>query len=175
VRWVGFVRNVMLGREGVDRALLVTTVLEAGATDARSHLATGNVTFEVRSAPAAGLVAHRLEEAVGLALGRDEMVAVRELAWLRDLVTSDPFAGLDADEWAFEVAFLRHDSPAVDPARLPDAGRTVVVRVQDRELLTARPRSGGGRPHVNTMLQRATGLQATSRGWSTLHRLAEKG
>lgn len=47
MRWVGFVRNVMLGREGVDRALLLTTLHEVGAIEARSHLTTGNVTFEV--------------------------------------------------------------------------------------------------------------------------------
>jgi len=174
VRWVGFVRNVMLGREGVTREVLLSSLHDAGAVEARSHLTTGNVTFEVGDVPA-DVIAVRLEEAVSRVLGRPEIVALRPLDRLRDLVAGDWFSGFDPTSWELEVGFLRHDAPALDASLLPDPRRTVLVRVQERELFTARPRSGGGRPHVNTLLERATGARATARGWSTLKRIAEKG
>ena len=42
----------------------------------------------------------------------------------------------------------------------------------ERELATARPRKGSARPHVNTLLERASGQPATARAWATLRRIA---
>ena len=84
-------------------------------------------------------------------------------------------AELDPSGWELEVGFLRHDAPPIDGSRLADPQRTVLVHIQEREVLTARPREGGSRPHVNTLLERATGSKSTARGWSTLRRIADKG
>lgn len=167
--WVAFVRNVMVGREGLRREILVDLVHEAGGTDVRSHLSTGNLTFDADET--AGVLADRLEAAVRRVIDRDEIVALRPLPWLVSLVDTDPFKGLSPTEWGFEVAFLRHDAPALDPSRLGDAQRTVLTRVDDRELFAARPMEGVQRPHVNRLLERATGTPATSRGWATLQRI----
>lgn len=174
MRWVAFVRNVMVGREGLHRAALLEIAREAGGTDVLSHLTTGNLSFTLDDIPA-GAIASRLEAGVKRVIGREELVAIRSLPWLVGLVESEPFAGLDPAEWGFEVAFLRHDAPPLDPARLDDAQRTILLRVHDRELFAARPSQGGRRPHVNRLLERATGRQATSRGWSTLRRIVNIG
>lgn len=170
MRWVAFVRNVMVGREGLDRDTLIEIAREAGGTNVRSHLTTGNLTFAVDGvSPRA--IAERLEAGVGRVIGREEMVAIRTLPWLASLVMSDPFEGLELAGWGFEVAFLRHDASPLDPSRLPDAQRTVLPRLGDRELFAARPAQGGQRPHVNRLLETATGAKATSRGWATLQRI----
>ena len=173
MRWVAFVRNVMVGREGLHREALMELAREAGGTDVRSHLATGNLTFTAAIGP--GVLADRLEAGLERVIGRAEMVAIRPLSWLGRLVDSDPFAALHSSEWGFEVAFLRHDAPALDPSHLGDAQRTVLARIDDRELFAARPVQGGKRPHVNRLLERATGRTATSRGWSTLQRIVDAG
>jgi uncharacterized protein (DUF1697 family) len=170
VRWVGLVRNVMLGRDGLDRAGLVAAAEAAGATEVRSHLTTGNLTFTAAE-PELDAVVDRLEVGVRALLGRHEPVAVRSARWLELLVGADRFARYD-DALEQEVSFLRHDAEPIDPTRLGDPGRTVVVDVLDRELLTARPRAGGNRPHANRLLEAATGRPATARGWRTLQRLA---
>jgi uncharacterized protein (DUF1697 family) len=170
MRWVAFIRNVMVGREGLRRDTLIELGHEAGGTDVRSHLSTGNLTF-VADETAAAVLADGLEAAVRAVIGRDEMVALRPLPWLVSLVDNSPFVGLRPTEWGFEVAFLRHDAPPLDPSRLGDAQRTVITRANDRELFAARPEEGGQRPHVNRMLERATGTPATSRGWATLQRI----
>ena len=46
VRWLGLIRNVMVGREGLDRSVLLDLAERAGCVDLRSFLTTGNVTFE---------------------------------------------------------------------------------------------------------------------------------
>ena len=173
VRWVAFVRNVMVGREGLSREQLLDVARRAGAEDVRSHITTGNLTLTAADDPDA--LARQLEDGVSAVIGRQELVAVRRLQWLRELVDTTPFAGLDTDAWSTEVALLRHDAPSLDAAALGDTQRTVIVRVLDREVLAARPRDGGRRPHVNPLTERASGRPATSRGWSTLERIADRG
>jgi hypothetical protein len=46
MRYVGLVRNVMLGREGLHRDVLLRPVDAAGGRSAQSHLAAGNLTFD---------------------------------------------------------------------------------------------------------------------------------
>jgi hypothetical protein len=135
VRWLGLIRNVMVGREGLDRSVLLDLAARAG---------------------------------------RRELVAQRPVPWLQELESVDRFTGYDPDEWVFEVAFVRHDAPALDISLLDDPKRTVIVEARAGEVLAARPRTGGARPHVNRLLEAATGRPATSRGWSTLQRVAHR-
>jgi uncharacterized protein (DUF1697 family) len=46
MRYVGLVRNVMTGREGLIRDVLLQLLDAAGDREGRLHLATGNLTFE---------------------------------------------------------------------------------------------------------------------------------
>jgi uncharacterized protein (DUF1697 family) len=175
VRWVALVRNVMVGREGLHRETLLELAREAGGTNVLSHMATGNLTFDAGDAITPTVLADRLEAGVRRTVGREEIVVIRSLPWLATLVASDPFAGLSPAEFGFEVAFLRHDAGPLDPSRLGDTQRTLLTRLDDRELFAARPVQGRQRPHVNRLLERATGMKATSRGWSTLHRIVGSG
>lgn len=172
MRWAGLVRNVMIGREGLDRSTLLDIAGAAGAGSARSHLSTGNLTFTA-SPEDIPVVTERLEDGIAAVLGRRELVAVRSLEELAGLVATDPFMKFDPETWAFEASFIARDAPPLDPARLGDPGRTVVVLCRERALVTARPLQGGQRPHANRLLERATGHPATSRGWTTLQRIVQ--
>jgi len=118
MRWVGLVRNVMLGRDGLDRARLLDTVAQVGGSRVRSYLTTGNVTFDAGAKEVDDLTG-RLEVELSRVVSRPAMVAIREYGWLRDLVTNDLFAGFDAEECEFEVAFLRRAAPPIDPEVTP--------------------------------------------------------
>jgi uncharacterized protein (DUF1697 family) len=171
MRWVGLVRNVMLGRDGLDRALLLDTAARAGGSRVRSYLTTGNVTFQAGPREIDGL-SRRFEAELSRIVSRPTMVAIRAHLWLQDLVSNDVFAGVDDDEWECEVAFLRHTAPSINPRSIPETRKTRLVATYDRELASARPRTGSARPHVTTLLERASGQPATARGWSTLRRIA---
>jgi hypothetical protein len=70
------VRNVMPGREGLDRDVLLRLVDAAGGRSAESHPATGNLTFD--GAPSQlDAVVRRLEDGIAGVIGRREPVAVR--------------------------------------------------------------------------------------------------
>jgi uncharacterized protein (DUF1697 family) len=118
MRYVGLVRNVMLGREGLHREVLLRLVDAAGGRSATSHLTTGNLTFEVAPSQLDAVV-HRLEDSIAGVIGRREPVVVREAAWFRDLVAGDPFADYPGDRWEIAVAFLRLDAVPLDPAAVP--------------------------------------------------------
>ena len=174
MRWVGFVRNVMLGREGLHRQVLIDLVEAAGGTNVRSHLTTGNVTFDAPRTRADAVV-RRTEAAIAAVVGRHEPVILREIVWLQDVVGGDPFRGYLGGAWELEVGFLPLGVAPIDPGRLPDLERTVLLQLGEREAFTARPREGGRRPHVVSLLQEATGSRATSRGWSSLEKIAAHG
>lgn len=170
MHWIALVRNVMLGRDGLNRSGLLDLVESAGGVNPRSHLTTGNVAFE-SDVEGLDVIERRLESRLSRTVSRPTMVAVREEGWMRRLLLTDPFSGWDPEEWELEIGFLRRSEPVIVSDRLADPGRTHIVAVYDREIATARPRSGGNRPHVNMLLEQATGTQATARGWSTLTRL----
>jgi uncharacterized protein (DUF1697 family) len=174
MRWVGFVRNVMLGREGLHRETLLGILESAGGADVRNHFTTGNVTF---AAPPrrAGAIGRRAEAGIAAVIGRHEPVILRRVDWLQDLVEHDPFQPYRDGEWELEVGLLPLEVAPLDPALLPDPAPTIVVRVGEREVFTARPRDGRHRRHVVPMLQSATGSKVTSRGWSTLEKVAARG
>lgn len=164
----------MLGRKGLHRDVLLRLVAESGGADARSVLTTGNLVF---TTPEAGLndAIVRMEQAIARVVGREEPVIVRGMEWLLDFVSHDPFTTEQTAHDECEVAFLSHKLPPLDPRAIPPSGRTKIIAVQARELVAARPRSGGNRPHVNTLLERATGSLATARAWATLVRIARHG
>jgi uncharacterized protein (DUF1697 family) len=168
---VGLVRNVMLGREGLHRSVLVDLVTTAGGSDVASYLTTGNVTFSADVGAVTGIVG-RLQDSLAAVIGREEIVAVRSRAWLRELVARAPFAAYDAASWYQEVAFLPASATPLPDLPIGVTGSTVVVEVGARELLTARPVSGPRGPHANPLIERLSGARATSRGWSTVIRLA---
>lgn len=164
----------MIGREGLHRQVLLDLCEAAGGADPRSYLATGNITFSA-IAGEVPTVTDRLEQSLGTVLGRSEIVAVRSLRWLRELVASEPFASYEAGAWELECAFLSALSPPVSSPFEAETGSTVVVRLGARELLTARPTDGSRGPHAGPLLQVLTGARATTRAWSTLQRLARDG
>ena len=170
MRWVGLVRNVMLGREGLHREVLLGLTRDAGGTDPRSFLTTGNVTFTAEPDQLADVV-DTLETAIAGVLGRREVVVVRSMDWLGDLVAADPFRGYERDAFELEVCFVPHTAPPLVATDLPDSRPTGLVEVRDHELLTARPHSRASLPHGNRLLERATGQPATARAWSTLQRI----
>ncbi len=171
-RWVGLVRNVMLGREGLQRRVLLELVSAAGGTEPRSYLTTGKVTFAADAVDVCDIV-ERLEASLATVIGRDEMVAIRSRAWLRGLTARNPFRTYDAARWHQEAAFLSASAPPLGAHHVERMGSTLLVEVGPRELLTVRPAEGQRGPHATPLLERLSGARATSRAWGTLLRLAQ--
>ena len=167
--YVALVRNVMVGRQGLHRQVLLDLLAAAGASDPRSHLATGNLTFTAPARSAPRIIAH-LEAGVAEVIGRTEPVVARSDDELADLVAADPFAGYDPSRHELEVAFLDRRSPPFPPVEAGQRG-AVVVAVRPHELCLAGDRTVANRAHANWLAERVQPARATSRAWSTVLRL----
>jgi uncharacterized protein (DUF1697 family) len=170
MRYVGLVRNVMLGREGLHRDVLLRLVDAAGGRSAESHLATGNLTFDSDPSQLDAVV-RRLEDGIARVIGRREPVVVREAAWFRDLVAGDPFAAYPTGRWELAVAFLPRRAVPLDPAAVPRIDGLEAVAVRSHELLMA-GRRDMRRPGATFLLPRPWRDEATTRSWGTVQRLA---
>jgi uncharacterized protein (DUF1697 family) len=170
MQFVGLVRNVMLGREGLHRNVLLGLLDAAGGRSGVSCLTTGNLLFD--AAPAQlDVIVQRLEAGIAAVIGRREPVIVREAAWLSDFVAGDPFAGFPLDRWELAVAFLPLRTAPLDPATVPRIDGLEAVAVRPHELLMA-GRRDVRRPGATYLLPRPWRDHATARSWDTVQRLA---
>ena len=148
---------------------------ELGFTDVRTYLQSGNVLFTAKGAPAqlAVMIEKRVSEATRLPVS----AIIRTPAQLRRVIATNPFAkeaGLAPK--TVHVTFL-----AGRPSKAAAAGIGKLQSGRDRwhadgsEIYLWCP-DGYGRTRLNnTALERALGVRATTRNWSTvtaLHAMA---
>lgn len=174
--FVAFVRSVMIGREGLHRDVLLAMFERAGAADATSYIATGNVSFSARDGDVARIV-ESVEADLERLLERPTPVFVRSLDDLVALLDSDPFEREPFDDvYARLVTFLRGGIPESLrlPLRAPNgdwsvfaAGATEVFSVT-RAWPDRQPQDPGG------VIQRIAGEPVTTRALGTLERIATK-
>ena len=171
-RFAAFVRNIMVGRNGLTADALRHIVGAAGGDEPRSHLATGNLTFTA-SRPSLGSVQTAIEDSIESVLGRREDVLIRSVASLAAAVRADPFAAIMADD-VYErcVTFLPSGPPATLSLPIETTrGDTVLFARRSDDVLSI-TRLVGGRPgQPGKYLESATGLRVTTRNWSTIERI----
>ena len=173
---VAFVRAVMIGREGLHRPVLLDMFERAGAAEATSYIATGNVSFRVET-DAVPAVVESVEADLERLLGRPTPLFVRPLDDVVALVDSNPFANPPRGPVRDEVVtFFRdrvpdHLAPPIEApngdfvafAAGPAELFSVVIDRDDRQ-----PSAPGG------YLERLAGEPVTTRAVTTLERIVEK-
>ena len=169
-RYCAFVRNVMIGREGLHREVLLDLFDSAGAGTPRSYISTGNVSFssQVTALPD---IAASVEEGIDATIGRSEPIFIRPMSHLADLVADDPFADAPYDD-AVErtVSFLPADT---DPSHLElpleaTSGRVSIFAATTTEILSVGRSVGGRTQGAGGFVERELGCRVTSRAWSTV-------
>ena len=171
-RFAGFLRNVMVGRNGLSAEVLREFVAQAGGHQPRSHLATGNLTFSA-SPELLEVIRAGIEDSIESVLGRREEVFIRSVASLASAVRSDPFAEMMADD-VYErcVTFV--------PAE-PRASLSLPMQTPRGDAVLFDCRAGGvlsitrlisGRPgQPGRFLESTLGLRVTTRNWNTIERI----
>jgi len=171
-RFAGFVRNVMVGRNGLSAEVLRELVAKAGGHDPRSHLATGNLTFSA-SPELLEVIRAGIEDSVESVLGRREDVFIRSVASLASAVRSDPFAEMMANDVYERCVTFVPAEPAASLSLPMQAPRGDVVLFDCRaggvlsitRLISGRP----GQP--GRFLESTLGLRVTTRNWNTIERI----
>jgi uncharacterized protein (DUF1697 family) len=172
-RFVAFVRNVMIGREGLHRVVLLDLFEGAGAGTPRSYISTGNVTFSTRPTDL-GAITRAVETGIEHIIGRREPVFVRSISYLLELVDSDPFAAAPyPDPYECTASFLLHPTDLPDlPVESP-RGDVSVFAGTNRELFAVNRMVDGRTGGAGGMIEKLLGEPVTTRSWNTVRRVVD--
>ncbi len=171
-RQAAFVRNVMIGREGLHRQVLLDIVERAGGRAARSYISTGNITFDADTADLDAII-DQTEVEVAKVIGHSEGVYVRSVLHLESLVARDLFAATPFPNPLHRLVSFAKDR-VVWPSDVPRTSTrgdwaAIVIEGNDvfavTRLVDGRVQDPGGR------IQKVTGQRMTSRSWTTIERI----
>jgi uncharacterized protein (DUF1697 family) len=170
MRCAAFLRGINVGGKNlVKMADVAAAFQEAGLTDVRTVLASGNVVFDGGRAAEASLV-RRIEAALATAFGRDLKVLVRSADELHRLARAAPFGGVRITPHIRTFAtFLQH-APGRSHA-LPEGPGFRIVGLIDRTVLTTVDLSAGMTTDLMRVLEQAFGRELTTRSWNTVERI----
>jgi uncharacterized protein (DUF1697 family) len=169
--WVALLRAINLGAHNkVPMAGLRDVFAEAGASNVRTYIQSGNVVFTAPTSSRTAL-ARKLERAVDDAFGVSAAVVLRTFGELQGVVDSHPFG---RDTATTMVAFL---------AKKPAAAKVRAVRALDvapdevelvgTDVYLRYPNGVQGATLTGARLEKELGVAATARNWRTVTRLAE--
>ena len=167
-RYVAFLRGI--SPVNAKMSELKRCFEQAGFTDVRTVLSSGNVVFSTRAAAESALE-RKAEQQMLRELGRSFYTIVRSVETLRALLDTDPYAAhtLAADAKRV-VSFLR--APRVGETKLPpetDGAR--IVSVIGREIFTVYSPTPKG-PVFMTLIEKTFGKDVTTRTWDTVRKCA---
>ena len=173
--YVGFVRAVMLGRDGLHREVLLDIVERAGGHDAVSYLTTGNVSFRCEPAELDDVIS-AIELGIERVVERPTPVMVRSLDQLVTLIDRDPFAcAPHPTPKAMLVGLVRAGvSATLDlPIDSPN-GDYSVFAVDGGEIFSITIDNGGRVQDPGGKIERLVGEPITTRAWGTITKIAAK-
>ncbi|MBT8213574.1 MAG: DUF1697 domain-containing protein [Acidimicrobiia bacterium] len=176
MRHVAFIRAVMIGRESLHREIVLDLFAAAGAGDPKSHLATGNVSFDLDLAALPDLV-EEVDDRMTQVVGRRIDSYVRTLDELR-AIDADIIFGQSPfpDSPCPQVTFF-HEPPDLSQWILPHlgrGGRFAVFHVEGREVYSVTREVDGESAAPGGQLEKVTGQRATTRAWSTIDHILSK-
>lgn len=174
-RHVGFVRNVMIGREGLHRVVLLDAVVAAGGVDPVSYISTGNVSFDLEPHGVDGF-RDDLEERIEAVIGRHEPVFVRTLDELATLHRRNHFAEEPFDDVVERVVTFCPDSVEgrFDLPLILDKGRIAIFAAAGNELFSVNRLVAGRTRAPGGLIEKMLGAKVTTRAISTVERIVAK-
>lgn len=175
MRYVGFVRAVMVGREGLHGDVLISAFEKAGATAVRSHLTTGNVTFSLdgRRLPT---FTRSVDVALSDVVGRRIEVFVRTVRELAAVDAEAIYATAPFEHLGELVSYF-HRPPDFGGLPVPSVvhhGRAAILAIEGRDVYSVEREVDGRRSAPGGVFERITGQRCTTRGWSTVAKILQR-
>lgn len=167
-RYVAFLRGVSPVNAKMPE--LKRAFENAGFTNVKTVLSSGNVVFDARSKSDASL-ARQAEEAMTQQLDRAFLTIVRPVSALCELIDADPHAAFDLSPKAKRiVTFFRE--PLTAKLKLPiEADGASILAIRGREVLSAYiPRESD--PAFMRLLEKTFGTDITTRTLDTIKKCA---
>lgn len=171
-RYVALLRGINVGRANrVPMQTLRELLARVGATDARTHLQSGNAVFTHEEQDPLRIAAD-LQQAITHELGLTVSCLVRTGADLRRVVEANPFPMEGIDGSRFLVVFLSGPPPLDKLAAVDEAAYAPdTFRAGEREIYAHFPDTIRDSRLAALFTDRWLGMTATSRNWNTVTKL----
>jgi uncharacterized protein (DUF1697 family) len=167
-RYVAFLRGV--SPMNLKMPDLKRVLEDAGFTEVKTLLSSGNVAFNARKAADASLE-KKIEKALAAGIGKEFLTLVRSQEELNALLEADAYAKFKIAKTEKKVITFLKDTPKVH-LKLPiekDGGR--ILAQKGREVFTVyTPNEKGGA--FMGVIERALGKEITTRTWDTVRKCA---
>lgn len=172
-RHVVLLRGINIGsRNRIAMPALREALAQAGFTEVRTYLQSGNVVVESRAKPET--VRKKVEQLIEERFGLVIAVVVRTRAELAAVVKRNPHAKVATNPKAYQVTFLEKKLAAktvreLEQAAAPDER----VVVSGREVYAWHPQAIARSKLWSKLAGQGLGVVATSRNWTTVEALLE--
>jgi len=144
---------------------------DAGFSDVKTVLASGNVVFHAKRAAVASLQ-RKAEAAMAKRLGRNFMTIVRPIAALRKILASDPYSKFKLPPNSKRVVtFLRHRQKMKISLPIERDGARI-LSAKSGEIFSAYLPGPRG-PVFMTLIEENVGKEVTTRTWDTVKKVAK--
>ena len=145
---------------------------EAGFSDARTHLQSGNVVLSSKTKPEQ--TARKCERLIDDEFGLEIDVVVRTPAELARVVERNPLGEVAKDPKRYQVSFLAGPLPAAAKRKLEEAVQEPEELVfSGREIYAWHPKGVARSKLWAALAGRGLGVTATARNWTTVTKLLE--
>ena len=153
-------------------ARLRETLEEAGFSDVRTHLQSGNVVLSSKTKPEQ--TARKCERLIEDEFGLEIDVVVRTPTELARVVERNPLGNVAKDPKRYQVSFLAEPLPATAKRKLEDAVQEPEELVfSGREIYAWHPKGVARSKLWAALAGRGLGVTATARNWTTVTKLLE--
>lgn len=168
-KYVALLRGIAPMNPAMQNAKLRGVCEDLGFTHVKSVISSGNILFETPLADAAKIEA-MLQAAWPEKLGFTSTSIVRSLHELRELITDDPFKGMEhSRQTSLNVTFLQ--KPAAPDTQPPEGAGYSVVAARPREICVVVNTTAAKTPDYMTKAEKAYGKAITTRTWKTVGRI----
>ncbi len=145
---------------------------DAGFTNVRTVLASGNVIFDARATDEAA-IARKAEAAMARHLGKSFATIVRSLDHLQALLASNPYGGAPLRTDAKRVVTFLRTPPPRSPSLPIEMDGARIVALRGLEVFTVYVPSAKG-PVFMRLIESTFGKDVTTRTWQTVTRLVRE-
>ena len=142
----------------------------AGFTDVKTVLSSGNVVFTAPKTPEASLQ-QKVEAAFERQLGHTFLTIVRSVDELRAMLASDPYEKFRLPSDAKRVVTFLREKPTAKPKLPIEVDGARILAKNEREVYTAYVRSPKGAVFM-VLIEKTFGKDVTTRTWDTIAKVA---
>jgi uncharacterized protein (DUF1697 family) len=172
-RYVAFLRAVNVAGRTVKKEVLVDAFVRAGLGDVRTHIQSGNVSFDAPGHVNRATLSERLERLLTAATGYEIPVFLRSVDEVAAALALDPFKKLRVSaEMRACIIFI--SDPLPKSARIPFAspkGEFDLLRATPSEVFAVIYARNGRPGNPSAYLEKTYGLDATTRFFQTTRKI----